>query len=57
MRTTEGSRMKSYSVKVITFLSHWIEPSIGAASRVVSGSKMVALELPFSFVTTSENLN
>ena len=57
MTTSLGSRMKVYAVKSIAFLSYWIEPSIGAASRAVSGSKILTLGLPFGDVTTSENLN
>ena len=57
MTTSLGSRMKLYSVKVIAFLTYWIQPSIGAASRAVSGSKILTLGLPFGGVSTSENLN
>ena len=49
--------MKLYSVKVIAFLTYWIQPSIGAGWRAGSPPKMVALGLPFGDVSTSENLN
>ena len=57
MTTSLGSRMKVYAVKSIAFLTYWIQPSIGAASRVGSGLKKVDLWLPFDDVSTSENLN
>ena len=57
MTTSLGSRMKVYGVKSIAFLTNWILPSIGAASRAVSGSKILTLDLPFGDVSTSENLN